>query len=105
MGVPQNGWFIMENPIKMDDFGVPLFLETPIWCKKKRGGCFFFGVLLRVGLFFWMFSLEGSTIFLKPWEGSMIQISRQLFQNCCIPPKNLTCARVDQLPLFPYNRG
>ena len=29
-GVPQNGWFTMEHLIKMGDFGVPLFLETPI---------------------------------------------------------------------------
>jgi len=30
IGVPQNEWFMMENPLKVDDLEVPLFLETPI---------------------------------------------------------------------------
>ena len=37
MEVPENWWFVLENPIKMDDLGVPLFLdpkmEVPTICK------------------------------------------------------------------------
>ncbi len=35
----------MENPIKMDDLGVPLFLETPIYTQLT---CFFLGGGLTV---------------------------------------------------------
>ena len=31
MGVPKNSWFLREDPIKMDDLGVPPFMETTIW--------------------------------------------------------------------------
>ena len=42
IGVPQNEWFIMENPIKMDDLGFPLFLETPICYLCLFKLCFIF---------------------------------------------------------------
>ena len=29
IGVPQNGWFIRENTIKMDYLGVPYFWKHP----------------------------------------------------------------------------
>ena len=59
IGIPQN-WMvkIMENPIKMDDLGVPLFLETPIytlvninmagWKVDPDWRCF---ILLEIGIF------------------------------------------------------
>ena len=38
IGIPQNGLFIMENPIKMDVLGIPLFLETPICTYLSEDG-------------------------------------------------------------------
>ena len=41
IGVPQNGWFIMEIPIKMNALGVPSFSETSLYLGVRgtlRGG-------------------------------------------------------------------
>ena len=37
IGVPENGWFIMEKPIKMNTLGVPLFFgNTQVFFLNAR---------------------------------------------------------------------
>ena len=36
MGVPQNAWFVMDNPPKMADLEVPSFMETPCMVVSMR---------------------------------------------------------------------
>ena len=52
LGVPQNGWFTMEHPIKIHDLGVPFFfwkhpyIANPDLWKQRPSGYFYLDRLI-----------------------------------------------------------
>ena len=73
IGVPQNGLCIMENPIKMDDLGVPPFSETTMSCNL---GCTSQGVVCMAEIAPW---LATSSDPLKPGKVK----KPTTFLHCC----------------------
>ena len=59
--VPQDGWFIRENHIKIDDLGVPLFSETPIYCSGRCANKVCSKYLLYLGKIAKLFFCEGGS--------------------------------------------
>ena len=61
-GTPKWMVKIMENPIKMDDLGVPLFLETPVCI------CFFLNKYCIMKILSYTYTRDQIQIHQQKWE-------------------------------------
>ena len=88
IGVPQNGWFIRENPIEMDYLGVPLFRKHPL-LPRNEGLCLRGSGKHQVGL---------ELLFAK------VSITKSLFQKARCRGRARTATRCFRLKVYRWGQ-